>query len=312
VTQAQTVTTSEGARAWAKKLGPVGVWSIDVERLPAGEARAYVQDIERIGVRVAWIQESLGSKEVFAHAGLLLAATDKLIIASGIANIWARDPVAMANGQRTLEDAYPGRFLLGLGVSHAPVIEVRGTGALWKRPLEHMRAYLDAMDKAPYTGRPVETPRVLAALGPKMLRLAAERTLGAHPYFVPVEHTTVARKELGPGPLLAVEQAAVLSADPVVARTAARRHMKRYLELDNYTNNLRRLGWTDADIANGGSDRLGDALVARGGDAALRQRGDDHVTRGAAHGGVQVVRVDLKAPVSQEWQTLGPSLLRGR
>ena len=312
MTQAQTVTTSEGARAWAKNLGPVGVWSIDVERLSAEEARAYVQELERLGVRVVWIQESLGSKEVFAHAGLLLAATDKLIIASGIANIWARDPVAMANGQRTLEDAYPRRFLLGLGVSHAPVVEVRGTGALWKRPLEHMRAYLDAMERAPYTGKPVDTPRVLAALGPKMLRLAAERTLGAHPYFVPLEHTAVARKELGPGPLLAVEQAAVLSNDPVVARATARRHMKRYLELDNYTNNLRRLGWSDADIANGGSDALVDAIVAWGDAAEIRKRVDDHLARGADHVCVQVARVDLKAPVSQEWQTLGPALLRGR
>ncbi len=304
------LSTNEGARAWARKLGSVGVWSIDVERLAAADARAYAQELEQLGAPVVWIQESLGSKEVFAHAGLLLAATERLIVATGIANIWARDPVAMANGQRTLEDAYPGRFLLGLGVSHAPVIEVRGLGARWERPLEHMRTYLDAMDKAPYTGRSVETPRVLAALGPKMLQLAADRTLGAHPYFVPVEHTTAARKTLGSGPVLAVEQAAVLATDPATARATARRHMKRYLDLDNYTNNLRRLGWGDADIANGGSDALVDALVAWGDTAAIRKRVDDHLARGADHVAIQVIRVDLKAPATEEWQKLAPSLLR--
>lgn len=311
-TNARAARLTGDARAWAKKLGPVGVWSIDVERLAADDARSYARELERLGAPVLWIQESLGSKEVFAHAGLLLAATERLSVASGIANIWARDPVAMANGQRTLEDAYPGRFLLGLGVSHAPVIEVRGTGARWKRPLEHMRAYLEAMEKAPYTGKPVETPRVLAALGPKMLELSAKRTLGAHPYFVPVEHTTVARTTLGPGPLLAVEQAAVLDSDPVVARATARRHMKRYLDLDNYTNNLRRLGWSDADLANGGSDALVDAIVVWGDAAAIRKRADEHLARGADHVALQVVRVDLAAPATLEWRALAPALLRGR
>jgi probable F420-dependent oxidoreductase len=145
-----------------------------------------------------------------------------------------------------------------------------------------------------------------------MLRLSAERTLGAHPYFVPVEHTSIARKELGPGPLLAVEQAAVLSTDPVVARATARRHMTRYLQLDNYTNNLRRIGWSDADLANGGSDKLVDAIVAWGDTSAIKKRVDDHLGRGADHVCVQVVRVDLKAPPAQEWRTLAPALLRGR
>ncbi len=300
---------SDEARRWAKKLGPVGVWSFDVERLGAEDARAYARELEALGVPVLWLPESLGSKEAFAHAAILLAATDRLILATGIANIWARDAIAMANGQRALADAFPGRFLLGLGVSHAPVIPLRG-GGTWERPIERMREYLDAMDKAPYTGRPVEAPRVLAALGPRMLRLAAERSLGAHPYFVPVEHTTLARKELGAGPLLAVEQAAVLSTDPAVARTTARRHMKRYLDLDNYANNLRRLGWADADIAGGGSDALVDAVVAWGDAQAIRKRVDDHHARGADHVCVQVIRVDLAAPAALEWRTLGPALLR--
>ncbi len=300
---------SDEARRWASTLGPVGAWSFDAERLGAADARAYAREVESLGVKVLWIPESLGSKEVFAHASLLLAATERLVVATGIANIWARDPVAMANGQRALADAYPGRFLLGLGVSHAPTITVR-SGETWARPVERMREYLDAMEKAPYTGPAVETPRVLAALGPRMLRLSAERTLGAHPYFVPVEHTTMARRVLGAGPLLAVEQAAVLSTDPAVARATARRHMKRYLELDNYANNLRRLGWGDADIANGGSDALVDAIVAWGDAAAIRGRVDDHRARGADHVCLQVVRVDLKAPAALEWRTLAPVLLR--
>ena len=153
-------------------------------------------------------------------------------------------------------------------------------------------------------------PRVVAALGPKMLELSARRALGAHPYFVPVEHTTLARKHLGAGPLLAVEQAAVLSTDATVGRATARRHMKRYLELDNYANNLRRLGWRDADIANGGSDALVDAIVVWGDAAAIKARADDHLARGADHVAIQVIRIDTSAPASQEWQTLAPALLR--
>jgi probable F420-dependent oxidoreductase len=299
---------STDPRSWAKALGPVGAWSFDVERLAADDARAHARDLEALSVPVLWIPESLGSKEVFAHASLLLGATNRLIVATGIANIWARDPVAMANGQRTLCDAYPGRFLLGVGVSHAPIVKMRSMTD-WTRPVAHMREYLDAMDKAPFTGKAVETPRVLAALGPKMLELSAERSLGAHPYFVPVEHTTLARKALGAGPLLAVEQAAVLSTDPATARATARRHMKRYLELDNYANNLRRLGWADSDIANGGSDAIVDAVCVWGDAAAIKKRVDDHLARGADHVAIQVIRVDLNAPISQEWRTLAPTLL---
>jgi probable F420-dependent oxidoreductase len=192
------------------------------------------------------------------------------------------------------------------------VIKVRGQGAQWEQPLTHMRGYLDAMDKAPYTGKPVDTPRLLAALGPKMLRLSAERSLGAHPYFVPVEHTTLARSELGVGPLLAVEQAAVLARDAAASRAAARRHMKRYLDLDNYANNLRRLGWSDADLANGGSDALVDAIVVWGDEAAIRKRVDDHLARGADHVAIQVIRTDLEKPAALEWRALAPALLRGR
>lgn len=301
---------AEDARRWAARLGRVGAWSFEAERLSADEVRAYARELEALGVSALWIPESLGSKEIFAHAGILLGATERLVIATGIANIWARDPVAMANGQRALSEAFPGRFLLGLGVSHAPTIPLRGGGIRYEKPVAHMREYLEAMDAAPYTGKPTQTARVLAALGPKMLRLSAQRALGAHPYFVPVEHTSEARKELGAGPLLAVEQAAVLASDPATARAAARRHMKRYLELDNYANSLRRLGWGDGDLAGGGSDALVDAIVVWGDAKAIRARVDDHFGRGADHVCIQVIRTDLAAPASLEWRTLAPALVR--
>jgi probable F420-dependent oxidoreductase len=304
------VSDHDEARRWAKRLGRVGAWTFDLERLSAAAARDYVRELEGLGVQALWIPESLGSKEIFSHAGLLLAASDRLIIASGIANMWARDATAMANGQRTLCEAYPGRFLLGIGVSHAPVVKLRG--ASYDKPVESMARYLEAMDKAPFTGTtPSEPPgRLLAALGPKMLRLAGDRSLGAHPYFVPVEHTTLARKGLGAGPLLAVEQAAVLSKDPAIARATARKHMKRYLGLDNYANNLRRIGWSDADLAGEGSDALVDAIVAWGDTAAIRARVEEHLASGADHVCIQALRIDLTAHPLAEWRTLAPELLR--
>jgi probable F420-dependent oxidoreductase len=295
------------AREWAKRLGTVGVWTFEAERMPAVAERDYARAVESLGFKTLWLPESLGSKEAFAHASVVLAATKTLIVATGIANIWARDAVAMANGARTLVDAYPNRFLLGLGVSHAPTVKTRGQS--YSRPLEYMRRYLDAMDAAPYVGPKVDVPRVLAALGPHMLRLSAERSLGAHPYFVPVEHTAIARKELGPDPLLAVEQAAVLSEDQAAARATARRHMKRYLDLDNYTNNLRRLGWGDSDLADGGSDKLVDAIVAWGGTGAIKSRIDEHRKRGADHVCLQVVRADPASPPTADLERIAKAVL---
>ncbi|MDQ6859053.1 MAG: TIGR03620 family F420-dependent LLM class oxidoreductase [Chloroflexota bacterium] len=285
------------AREAAARLGPIGVWSFELERMTAADEGRLAQEIEALGFKALWIPESLGSKEVFVHAGILLAATKTLIVASGIANIWARDPVAMANGARALQEAYADRFLCGIGVSHKPTIDAR-IGGGYEKPLGRMRAYVEAMDTAPYTGpnrKDPPPPRVIAALGPQMLRLAGERSLGAHPYFVPVEHTTIARAELGPDPLLAVEQACTLETDPTKAREIARRHMKRYLELDNYANNLRRLGWADADIANGGTDAIVDAIVAWGDVSAVKARAEAHRTNGADHVCLQVLGDDVPA-----------------
>jgi len=263
--------------------------------MSAADEGRIAQEVEALGFKALWIPESLGSKEIFAHASVLLSATKTLIVASGIANIWARDAVAMANGARTLQEAYADRFLCGLGVSHKPTIDAR-LGGGYTKPLAHMRAYLDSMDKAPYVGpnrKDPPAPRVLAALGPQMLRLSAERSLGAHPYFVPVEHTTIARKELGPVALLAVEQACTLETDPAKAREIARRHTKRYLGLENYTNNLRRLGWGDPDLAGEGSDNLVDAIVAWGDVNAIKARADAHRQNGADHVCLQVLGDDL-------------------
>ncbi|MEK7861222.1 MAG: TIGR03620 family F420-dependent LLM class oxidoreductase [Chloroflexota bacterium] len=276
-------------RALAERLGRLGVWSFQLDRMTAREAAAAARRIEELGFGAIWIPESVVSKEVFAHASLLLASTERIAVATGIANIWARDAVAMQNGGRALAEAYPGRFVLGLGVSHEPA--VRRRGAVYERPLARMREYLDAMDAARYSGpEPSEpAPRVLAALGPRMLRLSAERTAGAHPYFVPVEHTPFAREVLGEGPLLAVEQAVVFETDPTVAREIARAHMSGYLRLENYANSLRRLGWSDDDMRDGGSDRLVDAIVAWGDVGAVAERTRAHLAQGADHVCVQAL-----------------------
>jgi probable F420-dependent oxidoreductase len=289
------------AREAAAALGAVGLWSFELERMTAAAEGALARQIESLGYKALWIPESLGSKEIFAHVSIVLAATKTLIVASGIANIWARDAVAMANGAKTLQEAYPDRFLCGLGVSHKPTIDAR-LGGGYIKPLAHMRAYLDAMDKAPYTGpnrKDPPAPRVIAALGPEMLKLSATRSLGAHPYFVPVEHTLIARKAIGPDALLAVEQAATLETDPAKAREVARKHMKRYLELDNYVNNLRRLGWGDADLLNGGSDKLVDAIVAWGDERAVKARVDAHRKNGADHVCLQVLGDDLPGQLTR-------------
>ncbi len=290
-------------------IGRVGIWTFQLELQPAVRAQEAASEIEELGYGAIWIPEALG-KEAFAHAGLLLAATRRIPVATGIANIWARDAVTMAAAQKTLAEAYPERFLLGLGVSHAPLVEgVRGHR--YEQPLAAMGAYLDAMDAAPFMGcpPPANPPRVLAALGPKMLALAARRSRGAHPYFVPVEHTARARQTLGMGPLLAPEQAVILEPSPSTARAIARQHMARYLALPNYTNNLRRLGFDDRDLAGGGSDRLVDAIVAWGDAEAIVTRVRAHHDAGADHVSIQVLDPDPRALPRRQWRELAGPLL---
>lgn len=272
-------------------LGRIGLWSGQLARLPAPRARELVLRAEDLGYGTVWINESF-AREALTHAGLLLGWTRRVVVATGVANIWARDPLVMAGGARTLSEAHPGRFVLGMGVSHAPLVARRGHH--YAHPLDHMREYLLAMDALELLGpapqRP--TPRLLGALGPKMLQLSAELADGAHPYFVPVEHTRLARQLLGPDRLLAPEQAVVVCSDPVLARKRARAHMAPYLGLRNYAANLLRLGWSDEDLAEGGSDDLVDAMVAWGEVDAVAARISEHLDAGADHVAVQVVPED--------------------
>jgi probable F420-dependent oxidoreductase len=290
-------------------LGRVGIWTFTLDLQPSSLAKEHAAELESLGYGALWIPEAVG-REPFVSATLLLSGTSTLKVATGIASIYGRDAMTAAAAHRTVEEAFPGRFLLGLGVSHQPMVEaVRGH--VYDRPLTAMRRYLDAMDHAPFVAPQGEgeAQRVLAALGPKMLELAASRTAGAHPYFVPVEHTAVARGVLGDGPLLAPEQAVVLSTDPEQARAIARQHMAIYLGLPNYTNNLRRLGFGDDDLADGGSDRLVDAIVAWGTveDVAARVRA--HHDAGADHVCIQVLTDEFGALPMPEWRELAGALL---
>jgi len=298
---------SEQAARLRERLGRVGVWFSALGLEPAAVERDAAAEIERLGYGALWFGEGVNNKEAFAHGGLLLAATEKLHVATGIANIYARDALAMNAGRLALAEAYPGRFLNGLGVSHRTLVTTRGHD--YGRPLAAMRAYLDGMDQAAY-GAPVPAegaPRVLAALRPRMLALSGERTAGAHPYFVPPEHTSRARQILGPGPFLAPEQAVVLETDPVKARAIARRHMEPYLTLPNYVDNLRELGFGDDDLARGGSDRLVDAIVAWGDEEAIRERVREHLDAGADHVAIQPVVPGVDAARDQ-LHALAPAL----
>jgi probable F420-dependent oxidoreductase len=286
----------------------VGVWSSALQTQTAQAEWTALDAYGSSGYRAIWVPEGLGSKEVFAHAAILLAGSQRMLVATGIANIYARDAMAMANGARALTEAYPGRFLLGIGVSHAPYVAMRG--AVYERPVSRMRAYLDAMETASYSGPPPTEaiPIVLAALGPRMLELAAERTEGAHPYFVPVEHTAMARARMGPGPLLLVEQTAILDIDATRARDLARAFATRYLTLPNYAANLRRLGYGDDDQADGGSDRLLDAVVVRGDAHAIARRVRAHLDAGADHVCVQVRCTEAGDPCLEAYRELAATL----
>jgi probable F420-dependent oxidoreductase len=290
-------------------LGRVGIWTFTLDLLPSARAQEQAAELESLGYGALWIPEAVG-REPFVSATLLLSGTTNLKVATGIASIYGRDPMTAAAAHRTIEEAFPERFLLGLGVSHQPMVEgVRGH--VYDKPLLAMERYLDGMDRSIFVAASAagEPARALAALGPKMLQLAATRAVGAHPYFVPVEHTAVARSVLGDGPLLAPEQAVVLSTDPDEARAIARQHMAVYLGLPNYTNNLRRLGFDDSDIDGGGSDRLVDAIVAWGDVDQIAARVAAHHDAGADHVCIQVLTPVPGALPMAEWRALAPVLL---
>lgn len=297
-------------QAWAARLGRVGVWSGQLDFSTADVVRDAAGELESLGYRGLWTGEAIG-REVLTAAQLLLAATESLVVATGIANIWARDALSTAAGQLALGEAYPDRFVLGIGVSHKPLLDLRGED--YRRPLAFMRDYLDGMDAAydlyravPPAARP---PRLLAALGPKMLELAGARADGAHTYFVPPEHTARAREILGPDRLLVPEQACVLATDPSIAREIARRHTGSYLRLPNYTANLERLGFEATDFSDGGNDRLVDTICAWGSLETVAARVQAHLDAGADHVAVQVLIDDRLGLPTREWAELAPALL---
>ena len=272
-------------------LGRIGVWSGGLRNGERGAITAAAAELEALGYGTLWFPGG-------QHAGLadlcraMLEATQRVVVATGIVNIWTHPPEAVAAEHHALQQAYPGRFLLGLGVSHQHVVE--RAGLHYQRPLQQMRAYLDALDSAP---TPVpKDERLLAALGPRMLELAGQRTAGTHPYFTPPEHTQQARQALGPQAIVAPEQMVVLESDAAAARALARPAIERYLQAPNYTNNLLRLGFTEVDIQDGGSDRLVDRIVAWGDEQTVLGRVREHLEAGADHVCIQVL--DGSAPGS--------------
>lgn len=290
-------------------LGRIGLWTGALDALEVAAARDAVAEIEAQGWGALWVPEAYG-REAFTSAGVYLAASRRMVVATGIANIYGRDAVTANAATRTLDAAYPDRFLAGLGVSHSPIVE-RLRGHAYAKPLSAMRAYLDAMDAATYAaaGRPGPAPRVLAALGPKMLELSRDRALGAFPYLVTPAHTAQAREVLGAGAVLAVEQAVVLSDEVSEWRSRAHAHLEIYTGLPNYRNSWVREGFSaDEDFGRGGSDRLKAALVPRGVEAGVA-RVAEHFAAGASHVCVQVLGKDAVDVPREGWQRFAEALL---
>jgi probable F420-dependent oxidoreductase len=291
-------------------IGRVGIWSAALEAHSSSRAREAAQELEAMGYPVLWINEATG-RDPFVLATLLLSATSTLKLATGIANVYARDAMTMAACQKTLAEAFPGRFLLGLGVS-SPVLVENVRGHSYDKPLSYLRSYLAAMDEAMFNavGPTADPGRVLAALGPRMLELSAARASGAHPYLTTPEHTRLAREIIGPDALLAPEQMVVLETDPGTARAIGRAAVGFYLRAPGYLANLRRLGFTDEDWADpkAASDRLVDAVVAWGDVDTVARRVAEHHAAGADHVCLQVLRSDRDLPVT-EWRELAAALL---
>ena len=288
-------------------LGRIGIWTFALDAQPTAVAQDMAAEIEALGYGAIWVPEAVG-RDPMVNAFLLASATQRITIATGIASIYARGPMTMTSGWKAVSEAFAGRFLLGLGVSHQPAVEGMRKQT-YGPPLATMRAYPDAMDAALYLAAAptVEPQRCLAALGPKMLELAATRTRGAHPYYVPPEHTAVAREVMGPDALLAPEQKVILETDATKAREIARANITGYLGLPNYANNLRRLGYTEEDITQC-SDRLVDAIVVWGDVETVRARVQAHHDAGADHVCLQVLPYTDATQVHRDWQELATLL----
>ncbi|MGN6474987.1 MAG: LLM class F420-dependent oxidoreductase [Mycobacteriales bacterium] len=285
------------------EIAGTGVWAHQLRYGDPGAIREMAAELEELVYSALWIPDVGG--DLFSAVEVLMDATSRTTIATGILNIWMHAPEETAQQHARLTAAYGDRFLVGIGVSHQVLIDHKTPGR-YVKPLGAMRDYLDGLDAAE---QPLPRDRrVLAALGPKMLELARVRSAGAHPYNVTPEHTAIAREALGPDAIVATEQAVALTTDASLARAAGRQHASIYLNLPNYTNNLRRLGFGDEDFADGGSDRLIDALVAWGDEAAIAARVQEHRDAGADHVCIQVVNDDDGAPHAQ-WRALAPALI---
>ncbi|WP_406289925.1 LLM class F420-dependent oxidoreductase [Embleya sp. NBC_00896] len=306
------MTTPAGTHQPVPDLGRIGLWTATLDFMPVSRLREVVAELDELGYGALWWGETVG-REAFTQAMLVLGAAPRIAAATGIANVWARDAMAANAAARTVHDAYPGRFLTGLGVSHGPLVEgLRPGGRTYEKPLAHMRGYLDAMDSALYLAAAADTPRparVLAALGPRMLDLARERAEGAHTYLVTPEHTAEARAALGADRLLAVEQAVVLGTDRETVLRRGREHLKLYMGLPNYRNNWLRLGLTEDDFAAGGSERLVDRLVVSGDETAVRAGVEAQLAAGADHVCVQVLGESMGEVPTDDWRSLAGALL---
>lgn len=294
------------------ELGQVGLWTFAFEDQPAGAVREAAAEVDELGYGALWFGEAMG-REAFTHAALLLDATTRIPVATGIANIYLRHPLAAAAAERSLAEEHPGRFVLGLGGHRVPEQAQVTTSVLpfHGRPVAAMRAFLDQLDSAPlYSVAPrVRAARVLAALGPKMLELSRDRADGAHTYLTTPEHTAQAREILGAGPHLAAEQTVVLDTNLDRAREQGHQFVTGYTQALHQTNNLRRLGFTDEDLVGGGSDRLVDALVAIGDVEVIRKRVREHLDAGADHVCVQVLPAEPGTIPRQQWRELAAALL---
>jgi len=271
------------------KIGKFGVWCSTNALAPDAIAEL-ARGVERLNYDVLWYPESM-AYESLSLGGFMLGRTERLCVGSGIANIYARDGVTAIAGHNSLNAMYGDRFILGLGVSHVPLVETR-RGHTYGKPVSTMRAYLDAIDSAEILVKAPSRNIVLAALGPNMLALARDRTLGALPYNVTPEHTAQAKAILGPDRWLCVEQKVCLTTDEKAARSAAAEALAHYMPMTNYRNNWLRLGFSETELKGGGNERFLDAMVAWGSEDAIRARIDAHFAAGATHVCIQTVKPD--------------------
>ena len=287
-------------------IGRIGIWTGGGQwDVGPDERTAAAEELDALGYSTLWAGTMPGSSAGdLALFEAILAATDRLVVATGILDVWSNPAAQVARSHGRLHERHPGRFLLGLGVSHAPLID-GATDQTYAKPLQRLATYLDELDVA--TPAVPRDERILGVLGPRAVEMAGERSLGAHPYLVTPEHTAATRKVLGAGPILAPEQKVVITTDAEVGRRLGRRALAIYFALPNYTRNLLRLGFDEADFAAGGSDRLVDALVAWGDIDTVRRRVEEHLSAGADHVALQVLAEGpANALPLQAWRDAAP------